>query len=93
MYALGEPRLASRSRRGNGVDEYRIRVNPPPPRHVRTAFNQSRSSGARLPKLVGDNFIVICRPERLDQHLAELEVDGLAHLQAITELVGPETAD
>lgn len=88
MYSLAKPRRVRSSRRGSGVEEYRVRVKPRPPVDVRQLYNESRPVQLAIPKLVGDEFVLICAPDLLQERLVHIEVHGLAHLRVVTDLIG-----
>ena len=81
MYEIGKPRQVRKSRRGAGVEEYRVTVSPRPTLEVCRLFNESRPPVPPLPKLVGGHFVIICAPDHLDERVARIEVSGLAHLR------------
>ena len=87
MYAIAKPRRVRSSRRGAGVEEYRVRVVPRPALPVCRAFNESRPAELVLPRLVNGDFVLLCAPDQLDERLARIRTHGLAHLSDVTQLV------
>jgi hypothetical protein len=87
MYSTASPRRVRTSRRGAGVEEYRVRVIPRPADDVVSAFNLSRPTSPALPRLANGEFMLICSPDQLDDRLARIQVHALAHLRVVTELL------
>jgi hypothetical protein len=81
-YALRPPREVSRSRRGAGIVEYRIRVSPDPPAAARREFNASRPPG--VPPLQSDGFHLICPREEAPDRLTALAEVAVGHLLSVT---------
>jgi hypothetical protein len=87
MYSTASPRRVRTSRRGAGLEEYRVRVIPRPTDDIATAFNMSRPTAPPLPRLANGEFKLICPPDQLDDRLARIQVHALAHLRVVTELL------
>ena len=57
-----------------------MKVVPRPASPVCRAFNVSRPREPALPKLIGGEFVLLCAPDQLDEHLSRIE-DPLPHLR------------
>lgn len=86
MYSIAKPRRVRSSRRGPGVEEYRVRVVPRPALPVFQAFNESRPADPVLPRLVNGDFVLLCPPDQLDERVARIRMHGLAHLSQVSQL-------
>jgi hypothetical protein len=83
-YLLEAPRRVTRSRRGAGVTEYRIRLSPKPPPEVCAAYNANKPEDAPQAQLRPEGFIVLCAESDIVRRLELLRQHSLTRLTEIT---------
>jgi hypothetical protein len=83
-YQLAAPRRVTRSRRGPGIAEFRIRLEPRPPREVCERYNATKPSEAPQATLRPDGFVVLCPEEDIARRLDLIRQHALSHLAEIT---------
>lgn len=83
-YVLEAPRRVTRSRRGAGVTEYRIRLSPKPPPEVCAAYNANKPDEAPRAQLRPEGFIVLCAEDDIVRRLELLRQHSLTRLTEIT---------
>jgi hypothetical protein len=87
IYSINRPRRVRSSRRGAGVEEYRVRVIPRPDGRLCAAYNESRPPEPVLPRLSAGEFVLLCAPEQLNARLSRIKSHALPHLGVVTDLV------
>ena len=78
------PRRVTRSRRGPGVAEYHIRLDPKPPPEVCERYNANKPTDAPQARLRPDGFVVLCSEGDIAKRLELLRQHSLGRLAEIT---------